>query len=172
MSLNKKYWRNPEELNADSNVLETIQKNEFVDDLPSKSQIRDEEAEGDNSTSRRDFLKYVGFSTAAATIAACEGPVVKSIPYVFQPERIVPGVAEYYATTMADGYDFSSVLVKAREGRPIKIEWNDKAKAKAAGGARVHASILSLYDTKRLQNPMIDGADVTWKTFNTSVQNN
>jgi molybdopterin-containing oxidoreductase family iron-sulfur binding subunit len=171
MSLDKKYWSNPEELNADSPVLEAIQKNEFAEDLPSKSEIREEEASDDNSTSRRDFLKYVGFSTAAATIAACEGPVVKSIPYVFQPERIVPGVAEYYATTMADGYDFSSVLVKAREGRPIKIEWNDKATAKAAGGARVHASILSLYDTKRLQNPLVDGADVTWKTFNTSVQN-
>jgi len=170
MSLNKKYWRNPEELNTNSEVLEAIQNNEFTEDLPSKSQIREEESSGDNSTSRRDFLKYVGFSTAAATIAACEGPVVKSIPYVFQPERIVPGVAEYYATTMADGYDFSSVLVKTREGRPIKIEWNDKAKAKAAGGARVHASVLSLYDTKRLQNPMIDGTDVTWKTFNSSVQ--
>lgn len=171
MSLDKKYWRNPEELNADSSVLEEIQKNEFVEDLPSKSQIREEESSDDNSTSRRDFLKYVGFSTAAATIAACEGPVVKSIPYVFQPERIVPGVAEYYATTIADGFDFSSVLVKAREGRPIKIEWNEKATAKAAGGARVHASVLSLYDTKRLQNPLVDGADVTWKTFNKSIQN-
>jgi molybdopterin-containing oxidoreductase family iron-sulfur binding subunit len=45
-----------------------------------------------SSTSRRrDFLKYVGFSTAAATLAACEGPVNKSIPYVLQPEQIIPG---------------------------------------------------------------------------------
>ena len=73
---------------------------------------------------RRDFLKYVGFSTAAATLAACEGPVVKSIPYVVQPEEIIPGVANYYATTIANGYDFASVLVKTREGRPIKIENN------------------------------------------------
>ena len=98
--------------------MESLQKKEFSEDLPSKSDIRDEDSQDDSSTSRRDFLKYVGFSTAAATIAACEGPVIKSIPYVFQPERIVPGVAEYYATTMADGFDFSSVLVKAREGRP------------------------------------------------------
>ena len=62
---------------------------------------------------------------------------------------------------------FWSKLVKVV---PIKIEWNDKSKAKAAGGARVHASVLSLYDTKRLQNPTIDGADVTWKTFDDAVQ--
>jgi molybdopterin-containing oxidoreductase family iron-sulfur binding subunit len=51
-----------------------------------------------SSTSRQDF--YVGFSTAAATLAACEGPVVKSIPYVLQPEQIIPGVADYYATSV------------------------------------------------------------------------
>jgi molybdopterin-containing oxidoreductase family iron-sulfur binding subunit len=169
MSSNKKYWKNPEELNESSSVIEAIQQKEFTEDLPSKAELR-EESTDDSGTSRRDFLKYVGFSTAAATLAACEGPVIKSIPYVFQPERIIPGVAEYYATTMADGFDFSSVLVKAREGRPIKIEWNDKSKAKAAGGARVHASVLSLYDTKRIQNPLIDGADVTWKTFDDAVQ--
>ncbi len=170
MSSNKKYWKNPEELNGNSSVIEAIQKKEFTEDLPSKAELREEENADDSGTSRRDFLKYVGFSTAAATLAACEGPVIKSIPYVFQPERIVPGVAEYYATTMSDGFDFSSVLVKAREGRPIKIEWNDKSKAKAASGARVHASVLSLYDTKRVQNPLIDGADVTWKTFDDAVQ--
>ncbi len=169
MSSNKKYWKNLEELNENSSVLQDIEAKEFTEDLPSKADIREENAQDDSGTSRRDFLKYVGFSTAAATLAACEGPVIRSVPYVFQPERIVPGVAEYYATTLADGFDFSSVLVKVREGRPIKIEWNDKSKAKAASGARVHASVLSLYDTKRLQNPTIDGADVTWKTFDDAV---
>lgn len=170
MSSNKKYWRNLEELNENSTLIQDIQAKEFSDDLPSKAEIREEDSNDNSGTSRRDFLKYVGFSTAAATLAACEGPVIRSIPYVFQPERIVPGVAEYYATTMADGFDFSNVLVKAREGRPIKIEWNDKSTTKAGGGARVHASVLSLYDTKRLQNPTIDGADVTWKTFNDAVK--
>ena len=61
---------------------------------------------------RRDFLKYVGFSTAAASLAACEGPVVKSIPYVVAPENIVPGVASYYATSIANGFDFASILIK------------------------------------------------------------
>jgi molybdopterin-containing oxidoreductase family iron-sulfur binding subunit len=76
-----------------------------------------------SSTSRRDFLKYVGFSTAAATLAACEGPVNKSIPYVLQPEQIIPG-ADYYATSVFDGFDFANLLIKTREGRPIKIDNN------------------------------------------------
>ena len=76
------------------------------------------------STSRRDFLKFLGFTTAAATLAACETPVTRSIPYVVKPEEITPGIANYYATTIYDGLDYASVLVKTREGRPIKIENN------------------------------------------------
>jgi len=68
--------------------------------------LGDKESLSATSTSRRDFLKYVGFSTAAASLAACEGPVIKSIPYVVQPEEIIPGVADFYATTMADGFVF------------------------------------------------------------------
>jgi molybdopterin-containing oxidoreductase family iron-sulfur binding subunit len=60
---------------------------------------------------------------AAATLAACEGPVNKSIPYVLQPEQIIPGVADYYATVF-DGFDFANLLIKTREGRPIKIDNN------------------------------------------------
>ena len=84
------------------------------------------------------FLKFLGFSTAAATLAACETPVNKVIPYVIKPEEITPGVANYYATTMYDGHDYASVLVKTREGRPIKIVPN-----KSATNARIQASVLS-----------------------------
>ena len=59
--------------------------------------------------------QYAGFSTAAAALVGCEGPVIKSVPYVVQPEQINPGVANYYATTIADGYDFSSIIVKTKE---------------------------------------------------------
>ena len=58
----------------------------------------------------------------AATLAACEGPVVKSIPYVVQPKEIIPGIANYYATTIANGHDYANILIKNREGRPIKVE--------------------------------------------------
>ena len=86
----------------------------------------------------------MGFSTAAASLAACEGPVKKSIPYVVQPQEIVPGVANYYATTVANGFDFASVLVKTREGRPIKIENNALATTNGSANARVNASVLGL----------------------------
>ncbi len=85
-------------------------------------------------------MKYVGFTTAAATLAACEGPVVKSIPYVVWPDEIVPGVANYYASTIADGFDFANVWVKTREGRPINIERNNLALNGGSVNARVHAS--------------------------------
>ncbi|WBL26024.1 TAT-variant-translocated molybdopterin oxidoreductase [Zunongwangia sp. HGR-M22] len=168
MSSNKKYWKSVEELKG-SSVVETLKQKEFAEEIPVEDFLGDEESLSNSKTSRRDFLKYVGFSTAAASLAACEGPVVKSIPYVVQPERIVPGVANYYASTIANGFDFQSVLVKTREGRPIKIENNDLAKVKAAGGARVHASVLSLYDKKRVKRPMIDGKNVSWEQFDREV---
>ena len=114
-----------------------------------------------SATSRRDFLKYVGFSTAAVTLAACEGPVHKSIPYVLQPEQIIPGVADYYATTVFDGFDFANLLVKTREGRPIKIDNNKIAGAKFSANARVHASILSLYDSHAFERAKIAGKTAT-----------
>ena len=169
MSSNKKYWKSVEELNENSSVVETLQQKEFAEEIPVDEFLGDKSSLESSKTSRRDFLKYVGFSTAAASLAACEGPVTKSIPYVVQPERIVPGVANFYASTIADGFDFASVLVKTREGRPIKIENNDLSKFKGGVNARVHASVLSLYDTKRVKRPMIEGRNVSWEEFDREV---
>lgn len=169
MTSNKKYWKSVEELKEDSSIVETLQQNEFVEPIPTDEFLGNKETLEASSTTRRDFLKYVGFSTAAASLAACEGPVIKSIPYVVAPDEIVPGVANYYATTMADGFDFANVLVKTREGRPIKIERNDLSKNGGSVNARVHASVLSMYDKNRLQNPMVDKKEVTWSEFDTAV---
>jgi len=165
MSSNKKYWKSVEELNENSTIVETLQQNEFVEEIPTDEFLGDKESLESSSTTRRDFLKYVGFSTAAASMAACEGPVVKSIPYVVQPKEIVPGVANYYATTIANGYDFASVLVKTREGRPIKIENNTLAKTNGHANARVNASILGLYDSLRVKAPMKGDDKISWDTF-------
>ncbi|MFC0603809.1 TAT-variant-translocated molybdopterin oxidoreductase [Winogradskyella pulchriflava] len=165
MSSNKKYWKSVEELNENSSIVETLQQNEFVEAIPTDEFLGDKEALESSSTSRRDFLKYVGFSTAAASLAACEGPVIKSIPYVVQPTEIVPGVANYYATTIANGFDFASVLVKTREGRPIKIENNTDAATNGIANARVHASVLGMYDNLRVKAPMKGGAKISWDTF-------
>ena len=160
MASNKKYWQSVEELKG-SSVVETLRNNEFVQDIPTDEFLGDKETLETSSTSRRDFLKYVGFTTAAASLAACEGPVRKSIPYVVQPNDIVVGVADWYATTIADGFDFANVLVKTREGRPILVMPN-----KQAGGetnARTQASVLSLYDDQlRLKEPKKGDAEISW----------
>ncbi|RZV69279.1 MAG: 4Fe-4S dicluster domain-containing protein [Flavobacteriaceae bacterium] len=165
MSSNKRYWKSVEELKENSSIVEGLKQNEFVEEIPTGEFLGDNNTMESSKTTRRDFLKYVGFSTAAATLAACEGPVKKSIPYVVQPDSIVPGVANFYATTIANGFDFASVLVKTREGRPIKIGSNKMAKTSGHANARVNASVLDLYDSLRVQGPSKDGSDIDWMTF-------
>ncbi len=169
MASNKKYWKNVEELDANNPVVETLRQNEFVEEIPVDDFLGDKETLEDSSTTRRDFLKYVGFSTAAATLAACEGPVNKSIPYVVQPTEIIPGVPNYYATAIADGYDFANILIKTREGRPIKVENNTDAKHNNHANARVHASVLSMYDNTRVQGPKTVGEYISWDRLDREV---
>jgi molybdopterin-containing oxidoreductase family iron-sulfur binding subunit len=170
MSSNKKYWKSVEELNENSSIVETLRNNEFVEAIPTDKFLGNHDALSSSSTTRRDFLKYVGFSTAAASLVACEGPVVKSIPYVVQPEQIIPGVPDFYATTVFDGFDFANVLVKTREGRPIKIENNKVTGANFSANARVHASVLSLYDSMRLKVSKIDSKKASWNTVNLKIK--
>ena len=169
MAENKTYWKSADQLNEGNPIIEQLEQKEFAEHIPVNEFLGDSETLEDSSTSRRDFLKYVGFSTAAATLAACEGPVIKSVPYVVQPEQIRPGVANYYATAIADGFDYGSVLIKTREGRPIKVENNSDAPVLGGANARVHASVLSLYDVKRLQGPKANGTDITWEDLNLQV---
>ena len=164
MAANKKYWKSIDQLDQANPMLAKLEHNEFPEKLPQDFK-KDDSKIDDGSSSRRDFLKYVGFSTAAATVAACEGPVIKSVPYVVQPEQIRPGVANYYATVMADGYDFASVLVKTREGRPIKIESNSDSPVLGCANARVHASVLSMYDSLRLKSPKLNQLEIDWTSF-------
>ena len=160
MASNKKYWQSVEELKEGS-IVETLSKNEFVEEIPTDEFLGDKETLEASSTSRRDFLKYVGFTTAAASLAACEGPVRKSIPYVVKPDDITVGVADWYATTIADGYDFANILVKTREGRPILVMPNKDANGTT--NARVQASVLSLYDSQlRLKEPQNKESFLTW----------
>nr|WP_096378551.1 4Fe-4S dicluster domain-containing protein [Blattabacterium cuenoti] len=123
-------------------------------------------------TSRRDFLKWVGFSTASVTLSACKGPVVKSIPYVVKPENITPGIPNYYASTMIDSFDIGSVLVKTREGRPIKIEPNFYSEFFNTTSARIQSSLLSLYDEERLKNPSLKGKKSSWKEIDNYIIQN
>ena len=167
MASNKKYWKSVEELTNNS-IVETLSKNEFVEEIPTDEFLGDKNTLENSSTSRRDFLKYIGFTTAAASLAACEGPVRKSIPYVVKPNDYIPGVADWYASSIADGFDFANVLVKTREGRPILIMPNKEANSSTS--ARIQASVLSLYDESlRLKDPSKSGELITWETADVEI---
>ena len=119
----------------------------------------------DPGSSRRDFLKTFGFSIAAATIAAsCKKPVDKAIPFLIKPEEVTPGTANYYASTYFDANEYCSILVKTRDGRPIKIEGNNLSSVSMQGtSARVQASVLNLYDDARFKGPLMNGKSVKWE---------
>ncbi|ANI90218.1 [Fe-S]-binding protein [Arachidicoccus ginsenosidimutans] len=122
-------------------------------------------------TARRDFLKYLGFSTAAAALAAsCETPVRRVIPFANKPEDIIPGVADYYATTFVQDGEVLSVLAKVRDGRPIKIEGNELSPVTKGGtSARAQASVVDLYNTARLRFPTINGKEVTFEAIDKAI---
>ena len=148
----KKYWQSFAELN-DKERVQKLSQNEFGEELPFED--IDDKGLLDAKTPRRDFLKYLGFSTAAATLAAsCKNPVRKAMPYVNRPENVTPGVAKYYASTYVQDGDVLPVVVRVREGRPIKIEGNELYPfTKGGTSARAQASVLDLYDTYRLPHP-------------------
>jgi MoCo/4Fe-4S cofactor protein with predicted Tat translocation signal len=150
--MNKKYWQSFGEVN-DENFQKKVE-DEFREELP----FEDLDSKGlmDAKAPRRDFLKYLGFSTAAATLAAsCKTPVRKAIPFANKPENIIPGEAKYYATTYVQDGDVVPILAKVRDGRPIKIEGNDLSLFTNGGTtARSQASVLDLYDTHRNRFPV------------------
>ena len=156
----KKYWQSFGELNQTESFQQSA-KNEFQEELLPLADL-DDKGILDAKTPRRDFLKYLGFSTAAATLAAsCEMPVRKAVPYLQRSDDVIPGVANYYASTYVNGGDAVSVVVKQRDGRPIKIEGNElSAITKGGTNAQAQASVLDLYDNTRLRYPMQkDGKD-------------
>ena len=162
MANSKKYWKGIEQLKETAAFQDSSNK-EFSEQLPIEEFLGDENSLGDAGTTRRDFLKYLGFGLAAASLAACETPVTKAIPYLNKPEEITPGIANYYATTFYDGLDYCPILVKTREGRPIFIKGNvESSLTKGEINARVNSSVLSLYDNTRLKSPMINGEEATW----------
>jgi len=166
--MEKKYWKSLEE-HANLPIINPGQKDE--DSSRSLLDLIDDEIDSKPS-SRRNFLKFCGFSFATAAIAtSCKNPVNTAIPYLNKPEEVTPGMANHYASTYFDGQDYNGILVKVRDGRPIKIEGNDLSSiSKGATSARVQGSVLSLYDDgARYKSPQMGGKDTTWNTLDAEV---
>src|SRR5882672_2532652 len=159
MSNKKIYWKGIEELKNDPGYVKHADK-EFVD----------LGVEQDPGHSRRDFLKMMGFGMSAVALAACETPIRKAIPYVQKPVDVDPGIPNYYASTYINGGDYCSIVVKTREGRPIKVDGNHLSSVSKGGtSAQVEASVLSLYDNYRLRGPKIGNENASWDDVDRQV---
>ncbi len=155
----KTYWKGLPQLKNDPAFVKHADK-EFVDLA----------VQEDPGHSRRDFLKMMGFSVAAASLAACEAPIRKAIPYVNKPMDADAGIPNYYASTYMNGGDYCSIVVKVRDGRPIKIDGNSLSKVTLGGtSAQVEASVLSLYDNYRLRGPKVKGEASDWENVDKEV---
>jgi molybdopterin-containing oxidoreductase family iron-sulfur binding subunit len=164
MEMSKKYWKGIDELKQTPEFIKNKDQ-----EFPNQQSVEDflaDENLAESSTARRDFLKFLGFSVAAATLAACEAPVTKVVPYAVKPENVTPGMPTWYASTYYDGASYASIMVKTREGRPIFIKGTKSfGMAKGAINARIHASGLEIYDEDRLKGPKAGTADTSWSNL-------
>lgn len=119
--------------------------------------------------SRRTFIELIGFS-AAATIAGCSVPEQKTVPYLKKPVELTPGVASWYASTCGGCSAACGLLVKVRDGRPIKVEGNPEHPISHGGLCSVaHGSLFSLYDADRPAGPRLNGRVTTWEALDAEV---
>ncbi len=168
----KRYWKGVEELRNDATFVKNAD-GEFANpDLNESSGNDLDGLLGGSNTQRRDFLKVMGFGMAAVSLAACDTPVIKAVPYINKPEFTFPTISDYYASTYGEGGEYAAVLVETREGRPIKIEGNPQSSVtNGRTTARVQASVLSLYDIDKLKGPKRGDTDIDWTVADREIVN-
>jgi len=158
----KQYWRSLEEL-AEDPRFEKLLHNEFPRQAPS---------EWDEGVDRRDFLRLMAASLAFAGLSGCgRTPEETIVPYVKQPDGLVLGKPQFYATVMPFGADAIGLLVESHEGRPTKIEGNpEHPSSLGATNVFAQASVLNLYDPDRAQTVTNYGEIRTWAQFLDAAQ--
>lgn len=152
----KQHWRSVEEF-IDAPEFEEFVKHEY----PAHAE------EWENGLSRRNFIKVMGASLAFAGLSGCViQPAEKIVPYVSQPENVIPGKPLFYSTAMTLGGIATGLFAKAYDGRPIKIEGNPDHPG-SLGGTDIYAqaSILGMYDPDRSQEIRSRGASSNWQNF-------
>lgn len=152
----ERFWRSLDEA-GETELWRRTAKEEF----PSERSLPGEHL------SRREFLQLASACAALSALPGCtKQPVEPILPYVRQPELLVPGEPLFYATTMTLGGFGTGVLVKSREGHPIKVEGNpDHPSSLGGSNVWIQASILDLYDPERSQNLLQGGRISTWQQF-------
>ncbi len=159
MTADKRYWQSLEDLRHDPELLD--RRRQELPDGRTLWQATQETAEAGES--RRDFLKLMGFSLGAATLASCTPiPERQAVPLADEPEGLIPGVASWYATTCAGCAAGCGLLIKVRDGRPIKVEGNALSFSGGGTCAVGQATVLSLYDDQRLRGPLLAGRKTAW----------
>src|SRR3990172_2264248 len=164
MDTEKQYWKSLRQRSAQETGDEVLLR-ELQQEIPDSSQ---EMPEG---WSRRGFLQAAGFAFAGAVLSGCNrAPVQKAIPLLQQPEFLTPGRAVYYASTCNGCSAACGVLIKNRDGRPIKLEGNPEHPMSRGGLCAVgQASVLGLYDTLRLKQPLVQGRPASWQEVDSAV---
>src|SRR5579863_10253368 len=155
------YWRSLEELAGSEEFQQALHR-----EFPKGA------SEWVDSVSRRGFLKVMGASLGLAGMTGCVRlPLEPIVPYVRQPEDVIPGRPQFYATAMTLGGYASPILVESHLGRPTKIEGNDQHPA-SLGGTDIFAQahILGLYDPDRSQSVMSMGDQRSWQSFLTAIR--
>jgi MoCo/4Fe-4S cofactor protein with predicted Tat translocation signal len=150
------YWRSLEELAGSPEFQEALHR-----EFPKGA------SEWLDKASRRGFLKVMGASLGLAGMTGCvKLPLEPIVPYVRQPENVIPGRPQYYATATTLGGYAQPLLVESHLGRPTKIEGNDQHPA-SMGGTDIfaQASLLGMYDPDRSQNVASMGDVRSWQAF-------
>lgn len=157
----KDYWRSVEEF------ADTPEFAEFI-----KQEYPESAEEWDDSLSRRNFMKVMGASLAFAGLTGCViQPLEKIVPYVRYSDGLLPGVPNYYATSMSLGGISTGLLAKSFDGRPIKIEGNpDHPGSLGSTDVLAQASLLNMYDPDRSQEVNFRGSPTTWQQMMTKVR--
>ncbi|HEY6384745.1 MAG TPA: TAT-variant-translocated molybdopterin oxidoreductase [Candidatus Acidoferrum sp.] len=151
----KQYWRTLEELSDDPHFVDMLHR-----EFPRQA------SEWDETVDRRNFLKLAAASLAFAGISGCRKPEQFIVPYVKQPDGMILGKPQFYATAMAFGADAVGVLVESHEGRPTHVTGNPDHPS-SLGGTDVitQASVLNLYDPDRAQTVTFLGEIRAWSDF-------
>ncbi len=165
LSDKKELWKSIKDYNGDNEVIK-LKHDEFLEGVTEKF-----DSENLSGISRRKFLALLSAS-AALTATACTDYHDKGeiIPYNKRPEEVLPGIANYYAST-CNGCDQScGILIKTREGRPIKVDGNpDHPINRGKICAKGQASILNLYDPERLRHPLTRRKQISWKSADNEI---